>query len=352
MWRRITNILAKSVQNPFTSAEPTVKYTFIDPKAQSKLNAHLEFRDVLKELGKGIDIQQNLKQGASKIDINTASDDGNTDLLDGDQLDDLARAYFDGDDGRQQNFNKAFALWCQSATKGSIGGTYSMAVCLREGKGTAKDSSRSFQILSSLADDKDYMLAHYAVGVMYSTGEGCVRNDERAFQHFLSAAKQGVVLACHNVANSYASGKGVAQSDKNALIYYEAGAMVGDPASKFTLSVWLNLGKGGNVDKERAFQLCTEAANAGHIGAIFNLGVYYMSGEGVAVDFNLAAEWFEKAASKGVLHGAINGSKMYFEGVGVTKDVLKAERILRAFKDTNDDCKYLYDAITKEIENK
>lgn len=363
MWRRVRTFL----RNAIISSLPKDKLPphIVPPQQSSKLEAQLEFRNVLRELGADAVIRQDLKSQSILSSIQGKE----ISSLSGEQLEELARAHFHGSDGYAQDLNKAYELWSLGAEKGSEGAAYSQAVCLREGKGVVKDPERAFALLKDLAERRDYMLAHFAIGVMYSAGEGTSANDELAFQHFLQAAKLGVVPACYYVANCYASGKGVPQSDANALRFYEAGALVGDPASKcsyfilptlgryllhfillVTLAVWLNTGRGGKADKERAFRLCREAAEAGHIGAVFNLGVYYMSGQGVATDFHLAAEWFEKAAGRGVVHAAVNASKMHWEGVGVPRDLRRAESILRAFVDKSEECREMHAAIVREIE--
>jgi TPR repeat protein len=228
MWKSIKNLFKIIPKQTPPSPSSSV---ILPITAASKLQAQLEFRQVLKELGAGNHIKTSIKTNALISEYK--GKDVDVDSVNGEQLEEIARAYFDGtDDGYQQNLEKAFELWSSGAAKGHVGSMYSMAACLREGKGTTKDANRAFQLLYELAHTHNYMLGHFALGVMYSAGEGTEVNDEKAFAHFLSAAQLGVVPACYYVAQSYASGKGIQQSDGNALKYYEAGALVGDPASK------------------------------------------------------------------------------------------------------------------------
>ena len=235
MWRRVRAFLRSAI----ISALPKDRLPphLVNPQQNSKLEAQLEFRNVLRELGADAVIKQDLKSQSILSSLRGKEIDSMT----GEQLEELARAHFHGSEGYAQDLNKAYELWSLGSAKGSDGAAYSQAVCLREGKGVAKDSERAFALLKTLAEKNNYMLAHFAVGVMYSAGEGVAANDALAFQHFLQAAKLGVVPACYYVANCYASGKGVAQSDANALKFYEAGALVGDPASKCTCVVCFGL---------------------------------------------------------------------------------------------------------------
>ena len=251
MWRRVKSFLRSAIISslPKDKLPPHI----VVPQQNSKLEAQLEFRNVLRELGADAVIKKDLK---SK-NILSSMQGKDISTLTGDQLEELARAYFHGSDGYHQDENRAYELWSLGAEKGSEGAAYSQAVCLREGKGVAKDSERAFALLKDLAEKRNYMIAHFALGVMYSAGEGITANDEKAFQHFLHAAKLGVVPACYYVANCYASGKGVMQSDANALKFYEAGALVGDPASKcevlhvINVSTDIDTSHSGGVAKSR-----------------------------------------------------------------------------------------------------
>ena len=226
MWRRVKFFLRGAIIGALPKER--LPSHLVPPGQNSKLEAQLEFRNVLRELGADAVIKQDMRSQNLLASIKGKEISSMT----GEELEELARAHYHGTDGYEQNFNRAYELWSHGADKGSPGAAYSMAVCLREGRGVERNSDRAFQLLLELAEQKNYMLAHFAVGVMFSAGEGTPPNEEKAFEHFFKAAKLGVVPACYYVANCYATGRGVPQSDTNALQFYEAGALVGDPSSK------------------------------------------------------------------------------------------------------------------------
>jgi len=289
------------------------------------------------------------------------------DLLAVDQLEVLARSEYEKAEGEQgavgaivakvespqKHLERAVELWREGASRGSIESTYSLAACLREGKGMAnKEPKEAFELLKMLAEEHNYNLAHYALAMMFSSGEGIEsKDDARAFVHFKAAAKGGILPALHNVANCYANGRGVKQSDHNALLYYNAGADAGDPSSKYTLATWLVKGTRGGVvkDEARAFQLQCEAAQMGHPAAAFNVGAHFMAGQGVEKDFTKAAEWFEKASEMGIIEAGMNLANMYRDGLGVPKDLLKSKALFEKYAGKNELAAALLMNVEEEI---
>lgn len=264
------------------------------------------------------------------------------------QLEDLAQAHFEGT-LQTSDPSRAVQLWERAAERGSLGASYSLAVCYREGKGLEKNVEKAFSLLENLSK-QNYHLAHYALGLILTSGDGPVAKDEeRAFHSFKAAAKSGVLPALHNIANCYAGGRGVKQSDHNALLYYEAAAEAGDPSAKFTLGTWIYQGRGGKQDRTRAFLLQLDAAQMGHPGAMFNAGAHYMSGIGVERDFSKAAEWFRMAESAGIVKAAINLANMFRQGVGVQRDLQESRVLLQKHATHSQECRTLLADVDEEI---
>lgn len=191
MWRRVKDIakgvlriVSPNASSNTASAASKVPSNIVTPEAASKLEAYVTFRNVLREL-KSAEEKELHKQVVVIEEHKKQHVPLNESELSGEQLDDLARAYFEGENGRTPNFEEAYTLWLLGATKGDTACMYSKAVCLREGKGISKDSKQAFLLLSELAEKRDYTLAHYALGVMCSAGEGTMQNDQAAFSHFL-----------------------------------------------------------------------------------------------------------------------------------------------------------------------
>jgi TPR repeat protein len=88
-------------------------------------------------------------------------DSTNLDDLSLDQLEDLGRAHFEGiDEHLPKNVSRAVEVFKFASDRGSQTASYSYAACLKDGIGVEKDTSAAFTQLSSLANDKNYNLAH------------------------------------------------------------------------------------------------------------------------------------------------------------------------------------------------
>ena len=335
--------------------------------SQPEADASREMADAVRELSRGrstgvVDVPgaDEKRQSAAILDSWDKRPPAGLSLQ---QMAELARAHADGHFGgdgerRPPDLARAAELWraMLQAEQGHVEASYGLANCLRTGRGADKDAAAAFTTLRALADEQDFGLAHYAVALMYLSGEGQTkangtkaRNNkkqnrtkrgagagaaggeaaEKAYAHFKKAALRGVKPALYNLGNCLAGGTGVGQDEQAAARYYSAAAEAGDPMGKFTLGTWLVQGRGGlAADTKRAFELQCEAGQAGFPGAMFNAGCHLMSGQGCEVDEHLAAQWFQRAADVSNLPQAcINLGNMYKEGCGVPQDLAKARNL-------------------------
>jgi len=369
MWKKIVKAVTSKIIPTLSKPLENQTSSSIQPKFNINLsninnnisndNIKNEAREKLREavrelsgLGLGGDLYQN-PQDISNIPLSNLKkwNDMNINELEIDQLELLARTYFEGiNEGFNKNIDKAIDIWNIAAKKGSIEAQYSLAICIRDGVGKMeKDSNKAFNILISLAEQKNYHLAHYACGIMLDKGEGIEIDHVRSFKHFKEAGLRGVLPALHNMANAYYSGKGVEKDIKKAAYYYKAGAEAGNPFSKHIFANWLYEGKILKMDRPRAFRMQLEAAQMGHPGATYNVGSHYMSGEGIEQDMIKASEWFLKAGELGLVEGKINAGNLYRQGLGVEKDLKKALEIFESCSTTNQICKEMVEEINKEL---
>eukprot|EP01039_Chlorochromonas_danica_P000033 gene35-36_t len=349
MFRRIVNATRSFLRN---SPSPPVQNVQRPPSAPSsvvnqadaplfdpvKKAAYHELKDAVKELSLGA-AQPFVTPPKESL---KAWNETPPEQLKREQLEELARAYFEGVGGLPQDRSKSVALWAIASGMGSIEGRYSRASCLRDGEGPSRNSKHWLH--------KTTTIRHYSLAIMLENGEGCEKDEVRAFQHYRAAAKGGIVPAFHNIGNAYAYGRGVEQSDHKASLYYQAGVELGDPASCFVLGTWYYRGRGNlPVDPKKAFDLQLQAAQAKHPGAMFNVGVALLTGDGVSADPPKAAEWFEQAAALHVSGAALNLSKMYMEGKGVPRDLQKARSLILPLVGQNEIAKQLLEEIDRLI---
>lgn len=287
----------------------------------SKAQAYADLREAIKELSIGAGNTYEMHEIAQM----EAWNEEHLQELTSEQLMALAKIRYLGSPQLKQDEVLAAKAWQVASDRGVAEASYSLAACLREGKGVDKDPDEAYRLLSGLAANHDHPHAHYACGIMLSTGEGTNRDDVAAFGHFESAARHGIPPALYNMGNMYASGTGVTKSESNALTCYEMAAAAGDQTAKYMVGVWLCEGRGCEVrDVERGIQLQKESAEAGHVRAAHNLGCYYLSGDIVPKDVNEAIKWLSMASSKGMFPSTFNLGMIYFEGNEVKKDMKQA----------------------------
>jgi TPR repeat protein len=236
MWRRILSRLGfkdtrHAVEQSLNSSEATASNLtsndFINKAMASKgtsaqkLEAHAALRDAVRELSEGTASTMTLPPD----EVIQKWDQEDPSVLNGDELNSLARAHFEGINGVYVDLRKAVELWKLAAEKGSLGAYYSLAVCYRDGKGIEKDATTAFSMLKTLAEKNNFNSAHvsnvhavccierflfctiekarglmltclphcmstlylitqYAIAIMLLNGEGVEKDEAAAFKHF------------------------------------------------------------------------------------------------------------------------------------------------------------------------
>lgn len=159
------------------------------------------------------------------------------------------------------------------------------------------DYSTAKQIFTILADLNE-LDAQNKLGVMHLLGRGATKDSKIAFKWFELAAKQGYSPAQSNLGLMYSQGNGVVKQDKGtALKWYTLAAKQGYPQAQLNLALLYYHGKGVPQDYQVAFDWCTKSADQDCKPAQYNLGVMYYNGDGVPKDYVLAYKWFNLAAT-------------------------------------------------------
>jgi TPR repeat protein len=119
----------------------------------------------IKELSKDLDP---VIMPVLSSNVLTELSESSSDNLSTQQIEELAKGYFEGsEDGKfERNLTKAVDLWLEGSRRGSLESTYSLATCYREGKGVEKDTQRAFQMLQNLAEEKNYSYAQVCIQTM------------------------------------------------------------------------------------------------------------------------------------------------------------------------------------------
>ena len=145
------------------------------------------------------------------------------------------------------------------------------------------------------AADADYAPAQDALGVLFATGRGVVKDPKRAFDLFSKAAAAGLPSGINNLGSVYANGLYVKEDDAKALDLYE------------------------------------KSIEAGYSFALAEAGVMYFNGKGTPRDYNAAAQYFQQAADLNDGYSLKFLAIMYERGLLGAPDPAKASELrLRA----------------------
>lgn len=149
--------------------------------------------------------------------------------------------------------------------------------------------------LAETGDD----LAQYALGKMYSNGEGTEKNPVEGVKWALKSATQGNPDAQCNIGYAYAQGKGLEKNDEKAAQWYRRAVENGSPIAQYNLGTRYETGLGVREDKEEAFRLYKLAAAQGEAGAQYRLAQAHEDGNGAEQDKLEAFRLYGAAANSG-----------------------------------------------------
>ncbi len=175
---------------------------------------------------------------------------------------DIGYDYYFGQNGKEENNDKAFKFARKAAICNNADGQYLLGECYLNGYGTSKNYDKAFSWLEKSAK-QDNIYAQNSVGYCYEYGYGVEKDYKEAFKWYKKSADQGYALAQCNLGICYQTGRGTEKDYDEAFYWYK------------------------------------EAADQGYARAQCNLGVCYYDGIGVSSDRSEAKKWFKKAAEQG-----------------------------------------------------
>jgi TPR repeat protein len=174
----------------------------------------------------------------------------------------------------------------------------------------------------SLASDGN-VHAQAVLGRLYLDGGMLSRDNGRAFQWLLRAARQGDLESQTAIADLYREGRGIPQDSVEAAHWYGAAADR-SPYAAWRLGRLFETGDGVARNLHRAAELYEAASRAGLAAAQNSLANLYLGGVGVPVDYAKALELYRAAAEQGFSEAELNLAGMYFQGLGVGRDYERA----------------------------
>ena len=109
-----------------------------------------------------------------------------------------AEEYYEGTNGREQSYEKAFVLYKKAADMGNPLAEYKLALCYWKGHGVTESSRKAFKYAKKSAK-KGNDRAQELLGFLYFSGDGCKKSFKKAMRYYFRAADQGNESAIKNL---------------------------------------------------------------------------------------------------------------------------------------------------------
>jgi TPR repeat protein len=193
------------------------------------------------------------------------------------------------------------------------------------------DYATALQTMSVLAK-QGHAKARFSLGVMYDNGKGVAENNDKAFELYRKAAKQGVIDATRALPKlmkeMVEEFKAARPGQKDLHELYERDLATGR-------SLLDTLGYEGGIaaynrgDYVTAFKNLKPFAQLANVSAQFLVGVMYSNGKGVPQDYTKAVRWTRLAAEQGLSDAQFNLGVLYYNGSGVPQDYSEAGKWIR-----------------------
>ena len=175
----------------------------------------------------------------------------------------MADEYYEG---KEKDLDKAFSLYSDAASKGSLYALACLGFCYCEGKGCVQDYVKGLALIRKSAD-KNNPKGQNILGLCYVRGYGVVQDYAEAVNCFRKSAAQGYERAQNNLGLCYENGKGVEQSYEKAVGWYRKSAEQGDARAQFFYGLCLEYGKGIDKDINEALKWYQKSADNGYESA-------------------------------------------------------------------------------------
>lgn len=214
---------------------------------------------------------------------------------------------------------EAFKCFETAANLEIAEGYYRLGLCYSDGFGCEKDEKRAVDCFLSGAE-KDHVGCIRTLGICRELGVGCPIDYEMAVALYTKAATLGDAVAINNLGGCYYYGHGVAQNKEYAVDLYERAATLGNANACCRLGICYETGEGCNRDVNRAVECYRKAAEAGNATAQYRLALCYDKGVGVEQSFALAFEAYSASARAGCAQATYEVGRMYRHGKGTAKD--------------------------------
>gem|GEM_PF-4020305 len=230
------------------------------------------------------------------------------------QLADAQKAFEDG------NFEQAFPLFLNAAEAGDAFAMYAVGFMFRSGLGPIRDDDKALYWYTRAAELGNVESMFWAGAVRWQGTEHTAPDHVEACAWFAKAVEEGDSRAMALLGSAYAEGYGVDQNDVEALRLLTRAAEAGEAEAMLALGRVYSSGLLGVVTDESAGREWYErAAQSGESEAMLYLGRLCLEH-----DPSNAIAWLAKASFCGEADASLVLGHLFEEGQGVSKDIARA----------------------------
>ena len=212
--------------------------------------------------------------------------------------------------------------YIKAAEQGDINEQYALGIIYSHGQGVTQDYGQAVYWYGKAAA-QGHADAQTSLGLMYEDGKGVTQDYKQAVDWYTKAAVQGHTHAQYSLGLMYEDGKGVTQNYVQAVDWLKIAATHGHQIAQDYLDIMYKK-ETVNQNIKQAAEGNRKAAEQGDANAQNNLGVMYANGQGVIQDDKKAFDWYKKAAVQGQVEAQFNLGFMFYQGKGITQDYKQA----------------------------
>ncbi|MEM7417040.1 MAG: tetratricopeptide repeat protein [Gemmatimonadota bacterium] len=169
------------------------------------------------------------------------------------------------------------------------------------------DDARARELLESVAENRDDILARMWIARVHSTGRMTFPEDKplarriaaEVIDEIRGLAAEGDVEAIFLMGTAYDEGLGVDIDHVEALRWYSEAAEHDHVLAVHNIGNMYRDGRGVEPDMEQATRFWLRAARAGDVIPALRLAEAYEAGNGVPRDLDAARTWYRRAADAG-----------------------------------------------------
>ncbi len=231
----------------------------------------------------------------------------------------LARCYWNGNGGVEQDAQAAFYWYSKAANKNYQPAQFMTAFCYLKGIGTSADWNSALSIAWKAAK-KDFFPAYWIIAQVYkdhlNNPSLYVLNLTTAARYGFHQAQSELGLLTINGSEEY----GVKKDVSKGFEWIKQAAENNDPDGLYYLGICYEKGVGVTADTDMAYKYYMDAGNAGQVDAQAYVGYIALTTAESQADYNTAYEWLKLAAEQGSVFAYSKIGDMYYYGLGVQEN--------------------------------